>query len=691
MGSRSSGFDTGWSSTSASGLSQPSSEATIRPNRGFRGSRSSRSGNGSSHSFAAGLALKKKAVDPYDPEGILTPKDDYTLLKEKQDARVTGTWTTIDPDDNTRGFDEKWYEQRSQVGSSRASFTSKTPYTGTPRSHADLFPSPGNGFQLRQNIGDVRKPFILDERFENPDIDVDPEVRERFRSIDQVLEERVAPRSAFEQRNEKLGAKKAGANVIKVVIGGKVVKTIEQKGDMRGQHQDRFGNYIGPNLGQMKKHLVEDRHALIQLRDEEMVRATQEKRAWDAMDPDERERHVAKRSAPINAFLLGPGAADADIFEYTGIPEIYTKRVTAESIASWNAARSITAQSYTSDIGDDTVIPVDTEAGSFHTENQSLSQLKVRPSADSPGLFIPDRSRSTSTASTIRAAGNRTQPTTSALTSRKPATTTTSSTSVPSIRPLSLISNNTSSPLAPISDITLDPNQQERTHDPQKADLYKDARRLCSTRGRVVTVTLHAPVFFTPSAIISRVFSGVLQEIQFHPRERQALIIFLFPGEADTFVRHCRTMRTHDAQTYRQMQIDVEWYGGDETRAIVPIQKNICIKVIGEEATRVLKIGRIPLDKKKEDIAEEMKLLLGKILVNVALVRDQRRLVREKYGNQVIVEFTSIKDAWEVLLKFRNGEVKGYEGKPVAWLRDPCDRRAAKSEVCKCLNCEAQE
>ncbi|KAI9793271.1 MAG: hypothetical protein M1816_000692 [Peltula sp. TS41687] len=675
-------FNRGRSTTnSTSGPFRPTSTATIRPNRYFPTSRNPRSGKGSSQGFAAGLGMMKKKVDPYDPEGLLTPKDDYTFLKEKQDARVAGTWTTIDPENSTRGFDEKWHEQRSQAGSSRASFTSESRYTGSPRSSSNLFPSRADGSQPDEAGSIAPKAVMLDERYENPDIDVDPEIRERFRSIDRVMDERVAPRSAFEQRNEKLGTKKASASVIKVVIGGKVAKTIEQKGDMRGQHQDRFGNYIGRDLGHMKKHLVEERQALIQLRDEEMIRATQEKRAWDAMDPDEKERHIAKRTAPLHAFLLGPGAAEEDIFEYTEIPEIYTKRVSAESIALWTAAQSMTSRSYTSDTGDDSALPTDTEAESLFMPIED----------DSRGISLSDRPSSTSAASTIRAAGDRTQQhTNSGLTSSQRRTTATDTSSVPSFRPLSLISNLTSPSLAPLADITLLPAQQPRTHDMQKAELYKDARRLCSTRGRVVVVTLHSPVVFTPSALISRVFSGVLQEIQFHPRERQALLIFLFPGEADSFVRHCRAIRAHDAQRHRQMQIDADWYGGEERRAVVPIQKNIYMKVIGEEATRVLRISRIPLAKKKEEVAAEMKTLLGKILVNVALVRDPRRHIRETVGNQAIVEFASVRDAWDALVRFRDGDVRGYEGKAVAWLKDPCDRRAARSEACRCLNCEAQ-
>ena len=53
----------------------------------------------------------------------------------------------------------------------------------------------------------------------------------------------------------------------------------------------------------MKKHLEEDRSRLIQERDEQLVRATLEKRAWDALDPSEKERRLAKKAR--HSFLVG--------------------------------------------------------------------------------------------------------------------------------------------------------------------------------------------------------------------------------------------------------------------------------------------------------------------------------------------------------------------------------------------------
>lgn len=114
---------------------------------------------------------------------------------------------------------------------------------------------------------------------------------------------------------------------IKVIIGGNVVKTLNRKVDDRGQLRDRHGKYIdGKDRGLMKKHLEEDRKRLIGERDEQLLRATQEKRAWDAMDPDEREIRLAKKAR--NEFLVGMLGAghDSSVFDVLETDEIPVRK-----------------------------------------------------------------------------------------------------------------------------------------------------------------------------------------------------------------------------------------------------------------------------------------------------------------------------------------------------------------------------
>lgn len=508
----------------------------------------------------------------------------------------------------------------------------------------------------------------VDERFEDPTLDVDPDVRIKFRPVAQILDEQTAPRSAFEVRNEKILPRSGGASVTRVVIGGKVVKELEREADTRGQFQDRFGNYMGENLGPMKKHLIEQREALIRRRDEEMVRLTLEKRALQAMTPEQRAEELIRKEAPIDAFAVGPGAYDADVFEYAEMPDAYNPQSagasywSASSTARWAmdvAEHDDTApRSYTDDHSS-----ARGTAGSDYEGRHSLGQYLRKSDSDRSTIKAREHNIRTGLSSLTESE------TTSQLGSTR------SSTVAPDPGPL----------LAPIADIV---DSTRVKYDAKKARHYDKARLLCSTRGRVVTVTLHAPVVFSPDTLVSRIFGGVIQEIQFHPRERLAQVVFLFPAEAAAFVRHAQTVRHTDRQAYRRLQLDVDWYQGDETKAIMPVQPVTYLKVIDQEARRVLKIEGVPLETRKEDFALDMKRCLRKILVNVALVKDPRRHVREKVGCAAIVGFASIRDAFEAMTMFRDGRVPGYGDKKVSWLRDPCDKSAAKLQDCECLHCK---
>ncbi|KAI9849691.1 MAG: hypothetical protein M1837_002817 [Sclerophora amabilis] len=85
----------------------------------------------------------------------------------------------------------------------------------------------------------------------------------------------------------------------------------------------------------MKKRLEEAHGAKIKLRDKKMAWATQEKKTWDAMDPEERETEKAKRKAPIDMFAPGLGAPI-----WTEMPDVYSKKVTAKDVASWSQSHS---------------------------------------------------------------------------------------------------------------------------------------------------------------------------------------------------------------------------------------------------------------------------------------------------------------------------------------------------------------
>lgn len=623
--------------------------------------------NPPARSFAPGLAKRKPKVDPYDPEGVLAPEDPYTFMEEKQDAEVSGTWTTVDVADGTRRFDRRWHEQRSVSGSAAGSATwsYQAPFTGGPStSRASSSAREATPYITRESLSP------LDDRMENPDIDVDPEIRAKFRPIQNILEERAAPRSAFDQRNQRIMAHSTAAPSITVMIGDRVLKTLERKGDVRAQYQDRFGNYVGEDLGAMKKHLVEERRSLIKLRDDEMVRATQEKRTWDAMSPREKEEHIARKQAPMKAFLAGCDGSGLDEFEYDDMPEIYLRRVTADEITAWSApSQRAPAASVASD---DLFVPVSDFEGFGETSVAGRRGPKDQASAGGRS-FAPGRSKSTARLGAL---------TTSVRKAQAPDPRSISASSVRSDTP----GLDPGPRLAPLADIFLD---QPSTPSETSVEQFERTKLLCSTRGRAVCIRLHNLVAFNPAAVVTRVFGGVLQEMQFHPAERTALIVFLLPEEAFTFIEHVQMVRENDAQGYRRLQVDAEWYGGDETEAVLPIQRGVFQAVVQKNATRVLRLGRIPMTTKREDLVARLRSSLGMILVNVALVKDQKRHIRELVGHSAILEFASIKDAHTALQSFRRGAVAGFVTNPVGFLCDPCDRPAEKSRGCLCRNCSS--
>ena len=91
-------------------------------------------------------------------------------------------------------------------------------------------------------------------------------------------------------------------------------------------------------------------------------------------------------------------------------------------------------------------------------------------------------------------------------------------------------------------------------------------------RGRVVTVRLHAVQEshgapgdmlpkFTPGTIANKVFGGVVQEFQLHPEKRTAVVVFVHPREARSFVHHVRNVREKGTEhDIRDLQIEASWF-----------------------------------------------------------------------------------------------------------------------------------
>ena len=54
---------------------------------------------------------------------------------------------------------------------------------------------------------------------------------------------------------------------------------------------------------------------------------------------------------------------------------------------------------------------------------------------------------------------------------------------------------------------------------------------------------------------------AVVQEFQLHPDQRSAVVIFVHPVEARSFVKHVKNVRENGTgQEIRELQIEAAWY-----------------------------------------------------------------------------------------------------------------------------------
>jgi len=90
---------------------------------------------------------------------------------------------------------------------------------------------------------------------------------------------------------------------------------------------------------------------------------------------------------------------------------------------------------------------------------------------------------------------------------------------------------------------------------------FEFAVRNNGLRGRLVVVKLDRLVKFTPGAVARRVFGGLVQEFQLHPSRSAAVVLFVHPTEARSFIQHVQNVwRSGTAQEQSQMQIEAWWY-----------------------------------------------------------------------------------------------------------------------------------
>jgi hypothetical protein len=711
--------------------------------------------HGSSETYSAASSSSRSIYDTATPmlknalrsQRDKKPDHDYSFLRYRPELKASGEWSTKDPKTGKQLYDRKYHTEKRKANEASDTDSLFSDSTVFKRPNTDVKFTPGlirdkanlgDDTEVHSGWGTGESNFVAmpgdysDERYENMNLDVDMDIRQSFVHVKDIMKPRVAPATEFEQRNPFLKPKPP-ARAIRNVIGGKVVSTIKPKIDTRGEHMDRHGKYIGENLGLMKKHHMEDRAAAVKRRDQEMVKAMREKKKWEAMSDEEKISTLSGKRGVLG-LSMGIGCDSSDLGSSHDIPDMYQKPVDTGSIAEYRRSSARSRKSNTpvvgskfgshSNISAASTIRVGTPlSGLSHplspTSNGSFQNIDIITDSEAESLHVSSSSKrstndstgkksalsshptgssgvveSLQSSSTIKRVGDKTASNTASTIHSKgaPVSSTSESGSAFSISPRVK--------LAPLEDLE-DPFEVASGEvipgeDEEKYYFYEEIRFACLQRGRVVAVKLHDGVRFTAGSVFDRLFGGPIQEAQFFPAERVALVVFVIPKDAHTFVKHNQTVKEKSLQEHRRLQIDVEWYQGSEDKAIQPVQPKLLTKILAEQCYRVLQINHIfpkAPDYREifnDQIERELAYYLEKTFAGIVTKQDNRRYMQRAEGKWSIVEFISIKDCIEAMRRFKKGLVEAFTDERLTfdYLADPKDKAASKMPWCFCDKCK---
>jgi hypothetical protein len=411
----------------------------------------------------------------------------------------------------------------------------------------------------------------LDPDLENPELDIDPNVRANFVPLSQ-LHRAPGQRSSFALRNPTLVASNSNGAIIQV-LGGETITYTPKPGDNRLSKLDRHGNYIGKYEGEIKKSAKRHYLESVRERDRQMLQATAEYRALAAMSAEERADLLERLRKPYE----WEGAFIEDQHDEPDIPEIYSREMPRQRVLTW--------------MEDDFSRISTTRTGSAAPSNIESTPRRRVDSIDSenpPGGFddLDDFGTRSSFAPLAKSTPRTQQYFRDALyygssrasnISASPCYYSTGGSQISAKVDRNWLSNAGQSPSDSTSSRNLDPlsfddspkfrELVDSTVEPivQMTSLqeifYSNATALSKKHGRVVLVRLHQYVKFTPGAIAKRVFGGFIQEMQLFPAQRIAIVVFLHPSEANAFVRHIRKIHEEGRlEEIRALQIEVGWY-----------------------------------------------------------------------------------------------------------------------------------
>lgn len=523
----------------------------------------------SSRNFARAFAPLQKRLDPYESRG----QHAFSFSSAVPAEPHASTWDTYDP----TAQDQSETSRKSRRQDSQESATGGRADVNDPRNKAleGTFGSTSVKRVTEENSGwlDLTLPD-LDPDLEDPNLNIDPNVRANFLPISELYRAQVKP-SAFARRNPTLVASNTGGS-ISTIIAGETITYTPKSGDTRLSRLDRHGKYIGKYEGEIKKSLKWQYKEDVKERDRQMLQATAEYRTLAAMGAEERADLLERLRKPYE----WQGAFDEDQHDEPHIPEAYTRDMPTDRLLTWMEddfsrisieSRGATAPSTSGSVSDrnEDSLNSDASLGDFgglddFAAGSSFVPI-AKPTARTQQYFrdalhygrkqSSRRRTSQCSSSTVGAqiAAQFDRPQLSDAGTSQSFTPTASSCG--SDDPLFF---DDSPEIRFPDDCAIEPEAQMS---PKQAQFYKEAITLSEKHGRVVLVHLHQLVKFTPGAIASRVFGGVIQEMQLFPVQRVAIVIFLYPSEAKSFVRHVKKVHESGLQgEIRGLQIEAGWY-----------------------------------------------------------------------------------------------------------------------------------
>ena len=474
------------------------------------------------------------------------------------------------------------------------------------------------------------------------------QVAEQFIEDTSVMNDQLRPKSLFEKRNAHLLGNSAATHIVSE-IGGQE-HSLLRKIDNRVMHMDRHGNYAdGIDRGIVKKRHRQEQQERIATKDEELKMAYAIFLEWNSLTPEQQE---ARKDAKAKVDNLMQNAVVMDEVEVDEMPESYGRDIA----------------DITSDI----------------RNYQSQQVLSESATGDDDRLFLSDGASSRLLEQSERLQDNEA----SDVLRRRNEDVSLLDSDVP---PLGI------SPLTPRAlaiDVTPRMVPCEEVEDLidsfNPSDEFATLEHACEIFPRVVSLKLmDKNVAYTSSAVLARIFGGVVQEIQFFPRERQAVVIFLRPYDAQSFVQHVCAARKFSVHEHRRLQIDAEWYQGHSNDAKLPASKLVLQQVLSQHATRTLLLRNIRKEVKKEVLLASLRIRFeAQHIVRAKLVKPSKHYEKaHENSNSVEVEFASLPQAIAAKARLDAHNVPDFEQSPVSFIADTTSIPPSRMPWCRCRLC----